>query len=1443
MATPNGDNSNDDDDDDDDDGAQAAVAFDRPRGVVLCLLCGVGVGAAAAHFRNRHRFTGARLQRVLARCGSVEGGARDPATVALPADGGAAVEGLARLAGYACARDGCAYRTVNYNNMRHHARKAPHADAADGRTSPGWTRVTLQSYTPGRHARYWIVAADDDDDDDDNDDDDEEKQDGEGSGEPGDGWEQMLAAYSTQLAAEEAAQRRVAEAPAGLDGDSVWVREMGWARHLAGKDLVALYEASAGPVSRAVRAKLRDRGARAEQARLARLAGAFDGEVARSLERVAWVPHETLRWLESIDPSKPAGRPFRAKEHADTMTRYRGYWQRYLCYCVRAHGLGRQEAEAQRGVRFADRQWDALADVVDALEEEEEKEEEDDAADGEGRDARGLLGRAVFQFCVYSLQQKLGGRIFESPLLHFAAVLGIDVERRAWRAAKNYTNQLAGLLWCGRVLLLEAAFEGQPDDAEAVDVDAVEHFKQEHRAWLADGSHTPVSTIVRWMAYGKGFRRQEGGTSAVRWETGPEKEILYYFGQRIRLGAFRQGACAVVDEAEALLGELCFGGWGALAASLDLARVVDTVMFEGAGRSFATHEANRWLRPGHARLAELARAALWDGKRRRWRNGPVREWLGRLQAFRRAHLVNTHVWGGQPGRGPEIMTLRHGDTQQLLRNVFVLDGEVMLVTDRDKNKAIRGIGRKVARFLPARLGKMMVAGRRRRSPRYSGGTGGWGAWQTAELSKQLVRVTGQHVGVELSVADYRHVAIELGRTVRGLVVRQLEVDLAGDDDRGGDGATVEDAATGEARKGARFESVWDLQATHGSAVARQHYAVDVRFPNQLQPQMVANFREISRLWHRYLEHGNNGVDFHGKNGVDSHGGHGEEAPKKRRRSTHEQADEDPITATTPAAKRSEPTPDPAAERRQQKADGALKTLLGNGARWRSAEQEDAARRVLALKGNAVLIVVLPTGAGKSVLFLLPAVPAMHAGVSLVVVPFTALINDLVRRATDAGLDCLHWQPAEVEGRDEQARVARLVVVSADVATSSEFLAYADSLRARRLLRRIFVDECHTVLMDAAYRPRLEELRELHRFDCPVVLLTATLPVRLERAFRQAMLAEEAAIVRAPTTKRNIRYRVTTVTPGPTAVEDEVVRTVIRLQRRWRDDEKGVIYCRTQQACEALADKVGCAFYHSGVDEATRQARLEAWIQRKADNHWIAATTGLGTGVDVQGIVAVVHAGLPYGLVDFAQQTGRGGRREGETVDSVVVWDGRAAWQAPQSSDVEQLNRQAMTWFVQSVDCRRVGLGTFLDGQGLDCAGVRGDACDRCERQGQGPGQGPGLSLSEGRLQRWYRQKYEADRVLQRWLDEAWCTGAEGEGVAGARCPWIDTVLPVAMLVGTSQSLQRLSEIYGFHVVDVGLFAVLVLVVMVVLVLVVLVLVVLVVLVLVVLVVVVLVALG
>ena len=100
------------------------------------------------------------------------------------------------------------------------------------------------------------------------------------------------------------------------------------------------------------------------------------------------------------------------------------------------------------------------------------------------------------------------------------------------------------------------------------------------------------------------------------------------------------------------------------------------------------------------------------------------------------------------------------------------------------------------------------------------------------------------------VSDYRHVAIGLARKIKGIVIRRAEIEMgegAGDDDIDGVG--------GEERDGKKWEYIWDAQATHGSMIAAGHYAVDMRFPNQLQPEKIAHFREISRLWHRFLERG------------------------------------------------------------------------------------------------------------------------------------------------------------------------------------------------------------------------------------------------------------------------------------------------------------------------------------------------------------------------------------------------------------------------------------------------------------------------------------------------------------------------------------------------------------------------------------------------------------
>ncbi|KAH7169496.1 hypothetical protein DER46DRAFT_481947, partial [Fusarium sp. MPI-SDFR-AT-0072] len=78
----------------------------------------------------------------------------------------------------------------------------------------------------------------------------------------------------------------------------------------------------------------------------------------------------------------------------------------------------------------------------------------------------------------------------------------------------------------------------------------------------------------------------------------------------------------------------------------------------------------------------------------------VRIWLRDLRLFREILYILIYTWGRLPGRGPEVATLRYCNSWQLIRNIFALDGQIMLVTDRDKMKAIRDNGRKVARFLP-----------------------------------------------------------------------------------------------------------------------------------------------------------------------------------------------------------------------------------------------------------------------------------------------------------------------------------------------------------------------------------------------------------------------------------------------------------------------------------------------------------------------------------------------------------------------------------------------------------------------------------------------------------------------------------------------------------------------------------------------------------------------
>ena len=133
-----------------------------------------------------------------------------------------------------------------------------------------------------------------------------------------------------------------------------------------------------------------------------------------------------------------------------------------------------------------------------------------------------------------------------------------------------------------------------------------------------------------------------------------------------------------------------------------------------------------------------------------------------------------------------------------------------------------------------------------------------------------------------------------------------------------------------------------------------------------------------------------------------------------------------------------------------------------------------------------------------------------------------------------------------------------------------------------------------------------------------------------------------------------------------------------------------------------------------------------------------ATSALGTGVDYPGIVFVIHIDLPYGIIDFAQESGQAGR-VGEDIDSVIVIAEKRVEQM--YSKMRGVDDSTMGQFVTTKGCRREVIGLYLDGKAITCRD--GDKemakCDRC---------GEGLSA----LERAYRRAAIERQIVEEQLD-------------------------------------------------------------------------------------------
>ena len=309
----------------------------------------------------------------------------------------------------------------------------------------------------------------------------------------------------------------------------------------------------------------------------------------------------------------------------------------------------------------------------------------------------------------------------------------------------------------------------------------------------------------------------------------------------------------------------------------------------------------------------------------------------------------------------------------------------------------------------------------------------------------------------------------------------------------------------------------------------------------------------------------------------------------------------------------------------------------------------------ALLAGKDVLAVMPTGAGKSICYQVPAL--MMKGITLVISPLISLMKDQVRSLNQAGISAAYLNSSLTQGQYftalRYAKAGRypIIYVAPERLTTDAFLDFALSAE----ISMIAVDEAHCVSQwGQDFRPSYLKIAEFvaQLPKRPVIsAFTATATKEVREDIARLLDLKDPFCTTTGFDRENLYFAVKTPKDKYKEVHDYILE---------HPDDSGIIYCLTRKLVEEVCGKlirdgISATRYHAGLSDEERRNNQDDFIYDRC--HVMVATNAFGMGIDKSDVRYVIHYNMPKNMEGYYQEAGRAGR-DGDPAECILLYGGK-----------------------------------------------------------------------------------------------------------------------------------------------------------------------------------------